>query len=215
MIINLLNYNDHWLTNEFWDSLASNSFISYILKPTWITSHSKTLIDNIFSNTTCHEVISGKISATISDQLPQFVFVPNALSKDSCQKSNWLGYLDKDWSDVLQLDQQDVNLSIESFLGNMNSMLDKHAPLKLTNKNKLKFKSKPWITPSIQTSITVKNNLLKRFINAKDSKTKETFHRQYKDYRNMLSTLLKKVNQIIKINISEPIRTILKILTKE
>ena len=108
------------------------------------------------------------------------------------------GYLDKDWSDVLQLDQQDVNLSIESFLGNMNSILDKHAPLKLINKNKLKLKSKPWITLSIQTSITVKNNLLKRFINAKDSKTKETFHRQYKDYRNMLSTLLKKQIKLLK-----------------
>ena len=74
----------------------------------------------------------------------------------------------------------------------MNSILDEHAPLKRINKYKLKFKSKPWITPAIQKSITVKNNLLKRFINAKGSKTKETFHRQYKDYRNMLSTLLKK-----------------------
>ena len=48
--INLLNYNDHQPTNEFLDSLASNSFIPYILQPTRITSHSKTLTDNIFSN---------------------------------------------------------------------------------------------------------------------------------------------------------------------
>ena len=27
--VNLLNYNEHNLTNEFLDSLASNSFISY------------------------------------------------------------------------------------------------------------------------------------------------------------------------------------------
>ena len=46
----------------------------------------------------------------------------------------------------------------------MNSILDEHAPLKLVNKYKLKFKSKPWITPVIQKSIIVKNNLLKRFI---------------------------------------------------
>ena len=43
--INLLNYNDHQPTNEFLDSLASNSFIPYILQPTRLTSHSKTLID--------------------------------------------------------------------------------------------------------------------------------------------------------------------------
>ena len=203
--INLLNYNDHQPTNEFLDSLASNSFIPYILQPTRITSHSKTLIDNIFSNIISHEVISGNITATISNHLPQFLFAPNALSKNSCQKSNiyerdWskliqtdflLDYFDKDWSDVLQLDQHDVNLSIESLLDTMNSILDEHSPLKRINKYKLKFKSKPWITTAIQKSITVKNKLLKRFINAKDSQTKETFHRQYKDYRNMLSTLLK------------------------
>ena len=38
-----------------------------------------------------------------------------------------LDYFDKDWSDVLQLDQQDLNLSINSFLDNMNSILDEHA----------------------------------------------------------------------------------------
>ena len=59
------------------------------------------------------------------------------------------------------------------------------------------------MTPVIQKSITVKNNLLKRFINAKDSQAKETFNMQYKDYRNMLSTLLKKAKQIITINISK------------
>ena len=46
--INLLNYNEHQPTNEFLDSLISNSIISYILLPTRLTSHSKTLIDNIF-----------------------------------------------------------------------------------------------------------------------------------------------------------------------
>ena len=48
--VNLLNYNEHNQTNEFLDSLAPNSFIPLILQPTRITSHSNTLIDNIFSN---------------------------------------------------------------------------------------------------------------------------------------------------------------------
>ena len=74
----------------------------------------------------------------------------------------------------------------------MNSTLDEHPPLKRINTYKLKFKSKPWITAAIQKFITVKKNLIKRFINAKDSQTKKTFHKQYKGYRNMLSTLFKK-----------------------
>ena len=47
---NLLNYNKHNPTNEFLDSLASNSSAPLILQPTRITSHSNTLIDNIFLN---------------------------------------------------------------------------------------------------------------------------------------------------------------------
>ena len=57
--INLLNYNDHQPKNDFLESLASNSSIPYILHPTRITSHSKTPIDNIFSNYISHEIISG------------------------------------------------------------------------------------------------------------------------------------------------------------
>ena len=203
--INLLNYNDHQPTNNFLDSLASNSFILYILHPTRITSHSKTLIDNIFSNFISPEIISGNITATISDHLPQFSFVPNILSNPSTQKSNYyerdwskfkqenfiLDYFDKDWADLLQIDQQNVNLSMDSFLNNINSILDVHAPLKKVNKYKLKFKTKPWTTPALQKSIFIKNNLLKKFITAKDSQVKERYHSEYEDYRNMLSTILK------------------------
>ena len=108
---------------------------------------------NIFSDIISHEVISGNITVAISDHLPQFLFAPNVLSKDSCRKSNiyerdWpkfnqtdfvLDYFNKNWPDVLQLDQQNVNLPTESSLGNI---LDEHAPLKRINKYKLKFKSK-------------------------------------------------------------------------
>ena len=48
--VNLLNYNEHNQSDEFLDSLVSNSFIPLILQPTRTTSHSNTIIDNIFSN---------------------------------------------------------------------------------------------------------------------------------------------------------------------
>ena len=49
-----------------------------------------------------------------------------------------------------------MNLSISSFLDNMNSILDEHASLKRVNKYKSKFKSKFWITPAIQKSMCQK-----------------------------------------------------------
>ena len=44
---NLLNYNVQNPTNKFLDSSAPNSFLPYILQQSRITSHSKTLINNI------------------------------------------------------------------------------------------------------------------------------------------------------------------------
>ena len=55
--INPQNYNDHQPTNDFLDSLPLNSFIPYILHPARITSHSKTLMSNMFSNVISPEII--------------------------------------------------------------------------------------------------------------------------------------------------------------
>ena len=85
--INLLNYNVHQPTNDFLDSLASNSIIPYILQPARLTSHSKTLTDYVFSNILFSE-ISGNLTATISDHLLQFLFALHILSNPSYNISN-------------------------------------------------------------------------------------------------------------------------------
>ena len=142
--VNLLNYNDHNPTNEFLDSLASNSFVPYILQPTRLTSHSKTLIDNIFSNIISPEAISGNLTATISDHLPQFMIVPNVFSNPPSNKANiferdWsnfdqenfiLDYFSIDWNVALKLDEQNVNYLTASFLNKINSLLSNYASLK-------------------------------------------------------------------------------------
>ena len=54
-----MNYNEHNQTNEFLDSAASNSFITLILQPTRIISHSNTLIDNILLNVLEPDITAG------------------------------------------------------------------------------------------------------------------------------------------------------------
>ena len=117
--VNLLNYTEHSQTNEFLDSLASNSFIPLILQPTRITSHSNTLIDNIFSNVIEPDIISGNLTATISDPRPQFAIIPNIFGNISGNKYNiyerdWskfdrenfiLDYFSVDWEDLLKIDK--------------------------------------------------------------------------------------------------------------
>ena len=106
-----------------------------------------------------------------------------------------LDYFSVDWEDLLKIDELNVDNSTKIYVDKINMLLDTYAPLKKINKYKLKFKSKPWITSGLQKSIFVKNKLLTNFINKKDPILKEEFHTNYKKYRNLLSTLLKKSKQ--------------------
>ena len=85
---NLLNYNDHNQTNGFVDYLAFNTFLTLILQPTKITSHSNTLTDIIFSK------ILQNLMAIISDHQPELAIIPNMFDYISANKSN---IYEKDW----------------------------------------------------------------------------------------------------------------------
>ena len=74
-------------------------------------------------------------------------------------------------------------------------MLKIHAPYKKVKKYKLKFKEKPWISSGIQKSISIKNSIFKKYINKKDPHIKEELHQKYKNYRNIIATLIKKRKQ--------------------
>ena len=158
--VNLLNYNEQNQTNEFLDSVASNSFIPLILQPTRITSHSNNLIDNIFSNVFDPDIVSGNLTATISDHLPQFAIIPNMFgniigNKSKIYERDWskfdrkifsLDCFSLEWEDLLKIDERNADNSTKMYLDKINVLLDTNAPLKRINKYKRKFKSKPWIT---------------------------------------------------------------------
>ena len=206
--VNLLNYNEHNQTNEFLYTLASNSFIfmPLILQPTRITSYSNTLIGNIFSNAIDPDIISGNLTVTISDHLPQFAITTNMFgnilgNKSDIYERDWskfdqenfiLDCFPVDWEDLLKIDELNVDNSTKIHLDKINMLIDTYAPLKRINKYKLKFKAKPWVTLGLQKSISVKNKLLINFVNKNDAVLKEGFHIKYKNYRNFLSALMKK-----------------------
>ena len=142
-----MNYNEQNQTNEFLDSLASNSFlklIPLILQPTRLTSHSNALIDNIFSIVIDPNIISGNLTATISDHLPQFSIIPNMFGNIPGNKSNiyerdWskfdrenfiLDYFSDEWEDLLKIYELNDDNSTKTFLDKINMLLDTYAPLK-------------------------------------------------------------------------------------
>ena len=74
--IDLMKVDHNPETTTFFDRLTSSLLVPHIIHPTRYTSHSKTLIDNIFSNSTNFlEDISGNLTVAISDYLPQFLFM--------------------------------------------------------------------------------------------------------------------------------------------
>ena len=72
--VDLMKYDNHHSTNEFLDSLSSHLFLPHITQPTRIRDTSKTLIDNIFSNTLIENTRSGNLTATISDHFHNLLF---------------------------------------------------------------------------------------------------------------------------------------------
>ena len=63
--------------DEFYNVLCTNFLVPHITLPTRITTSSATLIDNIFSNNqNFSQAISGNLTVSISDHLPQILFVP-------------------------------------------------------------------------------------------------------------------------------------------
>ena len=78
-----MHYNEHKPTNEF-----SDSYLPYIIQPSPHTSHSKTFIGNIFSNAISRDITCGKVTAAISDHLPQFLVSPNTFANPPSNKSN-------------------------------------------------------------------------------------------------------------------------------
>ena len=203
--VDLMKYDNHHSANEFLDSLSSHLFFPHITQPTRKRDTSKTLIDNIFSNTLIENAISGNLTATISDHLPQFIILPNVFSNPPSNKSNiyerdWsnfvqenfiLDYFSVDWNSLINNDK-DVNISFNNFFKRINAILDKHAPLRKVTKKKLRFRSKPWITLGLQKSIFIKNSLFVKFIKSNDINQRNEMHIKYKQYRNLISTLLKR-----------------------
>ena len=78
------------------------------------------------------------------------------------------------------------------FLKIVNKLLDKHALYKIIKYSKTRYEIKPWITPGLASSIRNKHKLHKSFCKEKDPKTKEYYEKQFKSYRNHISSLFRK-----------------------
>ena len=152
-------------------------FLPHIVQPTKITSHSKTLTDNIFSNYISQDIVSGNLTAPISDHLPQFLIASHIYSNVPKRKATIferdlskfnheefiLDYFSVDWPHTVELQNNNIDASFQNFFDSINNILDKNAPFKKITKYTLKLRTKPWITPALQKSIFIKNKVFNPF----------------------------------------------------
>lgn len=75
--IDLLNPTKHKMTDEFINTMYSMSLYPKITRPSRITPHSATLIDNIFTNDIENNTVGGLLINNIIDHLPVFTVYDN------------------------------------------------------------------------------------------------------------------------------------------
>ena len=200
--VDLAKYNSHTETGEFYDLLSSHAFRPLILQPTRVTSSSATLIDNIFINDmSCHSN-GGNITSSVSDHYFQFSQVDIYANEDrknvtkygrnyryfnSREFSEELSKLD--WSDVINNNKTDEAYS--TFYHKIEHLLDEMAPYHKLTKNEMRLEERPWITRGILVSMKKRDNLYKLLSSEKDQNKKHEIFEIYKQYRNLIVTLLK------------------------
>ena len=144
--INLLKSETENSVSNFLDILGSFPMLSQIIFPTRITNTSKTLIDNIFTDSSNFQISSGNLTYHISDHLPQFSIFKNMNINSNLKhnkfKRNWssfdqekfiLDFFEINLKDKLNLNERNIDLSFDNFYKIINNLLDTHIPLKKIN----------------------------------------------------------------------------------
>ena len=201
--LNLLKHAKSPGVSKLLENLLSHNFMPQITLPTRITEKTATFIDNILINTNKLNSISGNITTSISDHLPQFIVLDSLLGTSTDESSfqflyrSFKNFNEENFSnDINQInwtfatENNDINLGFETLLCLIDKMLDKHAPVKKCIRKEQKVPLKPWVINDIKKSISVRDKLYKEMIKAKNDKIKKRKHEIYKTYRNKIADLL-------------------------
>ena len=152
--IDLLKCDTIQNNEDFLQTNFSSFYKPTIVRPTRITPHSKTLIDNIFTNT-LENFSSGNIRTSVSDHLPQYLIVEyneNGANKTDKIKHFYrdfknfnredfiLDYISTSWDDIFA--NKTPGDKMEVFITNSNELIDRHAPMKMSYR-KANNSSKP------------------------------------------------------------------------
>ena len=195
-----MKYETELKINEFLTTIFDHNLFPLIDRPTRITSHSATLLDNIFTNVFDNKIKSGIFVSDITDHYPIFQITSSLSIKShpdrlkynrSFSHCNMRSFVNRvelaDWSHVIN--ENSVNQAYTLFVDKLTHIYDLCFPVHHVN---IKSKSnriprKPWITSAILTSIRRKNNLCLKFKSSPTDSNKLLLA----SYRNKLTNLIR------------------------
>ena len=197
--INLFNNSANY-SQRFLNTFLSAGFYPRIDRPTRISDHSATLIDNIFTNTHDCDIKSGIWLADISDHLPMFITLPYDFAKKHKTSPTFVykrvysqdsldGFKQAlsamNWSHIFT-EEANANNKYNVFISTIKIIHDKYFPF-VKKKINSQINKKPWITNNILKCIKKKNNLYKQTLKTNS----DLLLSKYKIYKNKLISILR------------------------
>lgn len=201
--IDILKHDVVRKANDFVNLIFSHGFLPTIDRPTRVTDHSATLIDNIITNDIVAKIDSGVLITDLSDHFPIFLTSyqkslvypskhnSNSTTKQTRQlKSDNIRGLNNNlsiiqWNDVYH--ESNCEAAYQVFHDKLSNIYNIHCPIKSTKLSKRKTPRKPWITPGLVKSIHTKDKLYKKYITNRNPENKTNYNK----YRNTLNSLLR------------------------
>ena len=198
--VDLLKYDSHTGTRDYYDILSANGFRPLIFQPTRVSTTSATLIDNIFINDIETYSNGGNITTSISDHFPQFclldIFDNNINQKEVRYGRSYKHFNQNEFDNELRaIDWNQLFFnksseeSFEIFFQTIERLLDEMAPVRRLTKKEINLLKKPWITTGLLKSMEGRDIDLKKFAAEKDPLIKGQLWERYRIKRNLVKIL--------------------------
>ena len=166
-----------------------------ITRPTRITGHSKTLIDNIFT-TNLSNIHSRLIINDLSDHLPIFLIfkykhnnstniIYNTKRVVNDHNINVNKLKETNWNEILA--SEDVNDMYDTFTAKLKNIYNTTCPVTVTKQKLRKKPDKLWMTNSLKQACKKKNLLYRQFLKKRSVASEE----RYKRYKNKLTDIIR------------------------
>lgn len=211
----MLNVNNHPPTCDFLQTMLCNNLIPRILHPTRITSSTATLIDNIFYNSEEYITVSANINASLSDHLPQFLFLKDFFSeaqrKQDIYKRDFSKFDNEHfaskietmtWAKIYEVGAETLNEGVGIMLKEVTDVSDQMAPIKKIKHKKLNAQ-KPWVSKSILKDMKKRDKIFIKYVKEKHKLKKDLLWEEYKVKRNLLNEPLRKSKNRFYLNFFE------------